>query len=151
VARELEKDIAATFAAGEHAIIDTHFAAKLHGTHYRIGLSRELIFKLARGLFASVAERGQSLHAAVVLIDANPHCLLTRRREDTSRNREIDPADCVRALQRNRMCVGQYASEFARAKQSCSTRVPQIVSLDIVMNEEILDAKRRLISAVWSA
>lgn len=119
VADKLANDMTLDLEIGQITILDTHFAAKVGGTQYRIGLSRALIFKIFRIIMAAHRSAAVGpLQWRVILVDISPELLLARRRSDHSRRRELDAADCVRALERNRVCSTQYLYECARAAKA---------------------------------
>lgn len=110
-------------------LIDTHFAAKLNGDTYRIGLHRDQIFRLAKEASRLAAQNGITVKTQIVHVTSEPTLLLTRRRLDESRKRELVPSDCVQALRRNAQCSGQYLYEFARgynASESQNTSTPKL-------------------------
>jgi adenylate kinase len=118
VADELIEFVSCALNDGRDVVIDTHFAAKLNGSHYRIGLDRKVLFRLAAEILSEAERQSIALDIKVIHIDSDAHQLLKRRRLDVSRNRELTPSDCVRALERNRICAGQYFYEIARAQQA---------------------------------
>lgn len=116
VAQDLTDLVVSSLSNGEIAIIDTHFAAKLRGKLYRIGLKQQLLFNLGRAAFEYADSKGQSLSAKIVLINCGPHELLNRRRLDKSRNRELIPSDCYNGLRENKTLANQYLFELLRAR-----------------------------------
>lgn len=137
VADDLAQFVIESLSSGKPVVIDTHFAAKLNGRRYRIGLKRNLIFELGRQVFDYALQNKKSLKVFVVLIGCNPHSLLRRRRLDKSRNRELFPSDCFNALRDNRVCSGQYLSELLRARTGLSDIDGLSIEYSIVENEDL--------------
>lgn len=118
-------------------LIDTHFAAKLNGDAYRIGLDRAEIFSLASSAVRLASDYGVRLQTLIVHVTAEPAQLLTRRRLDESRKRELVPSDCVQALSRNEQCSGQYLYEFARAVRGYGPDEASPPRLTHIMNSDL--------------
>ena len=147
VADDLAEVAVSSLREGGAVIIDTHFAAKLNGHLYRVGLKRPLIFQVGRRAFEFADATGCDLHVFVILIDCDPHALLRRRRMDTSRQRELVPSDCLNALRDNKMCSFQYHRELIRACVAASPRQQHKVNYVPVDNDD-LEASRQAISAL---
>lgn len=61
------------FQRGENVIIDTHFAAKIYGRNYRIGLKEKYLFNFGMFVFRKI--KTDTL-IQVALITADPHAFL---------------------------------------------------------------------------
>jgi adenylate kinase len=127
-------------------IIDTHFSAKAHNKSYRIGLRKELIYKIGGHAFRQAESRGHTLNVIVALIFCNPYELLERRRLDTGRKRELFPADCVRALSENSRCSVFYLSEVARARSEITSDLLHSVRFLRIENMDLRKARRNLLN-----
>lgn len=103
-------------------IIDTHFAAKIYGSQYRIGLKEEYLYQLGKSILKLCVN--EMLTVNVILISADPHSLLTRRRLDRSRNRELVPSDCYRDLRYNDVYSRRYLTAFRRAEKNIGMNMP---------------------------
>lgn len=148
VRRDLETAVREKAVRGKRGIlIDTHFAAKLNGDAYRIGLERSEIFSLASSAVKLASEYGIRLHTLIVHVTAEPAQLLTRRRLDGSRKRELVPSDCVQALTRNEQCSGQYLYEFARAFRGYGRDEVSPPRLTHIMNSDLDRAVSEMTSA----
>jgi len=147
VAEDLAEVAISSLREGGAVIIDTHFAAKLNGHLYRVGLKRPLIYQVGRRAFEYADAIGSDLHVFVILINCAPHALLRRRRMDTSRQRELIPSDCLNALRDNKMCSFQYHRELIRACVAASPRQQHKVDYIPVDNDD-LDASRQAVSAL---
>jgi adenylate kinase len=143
VSETLSHDLKRHFQDHDSAVIDTHFAAKESNGRYVLGLSRPHLHILYRNVFGGVVERGGEVKTHFILIDCNPTQLLDRRRNDSSRDRELHPADCVRSISRNRTCFGQFLFEGARAKSAtCPSQIN--VSGHVIVNEHLEIARASL-------
>jgi adenylate kinase len=140
VAKDLSDRAITNLFGTRQTVIDTHFAAKLRGRHYRIGLHRNLIFSVARDILIAAAERGTTVKFRVVHIDSDPYSLLERRRRDTSRKRDLIPSDCVSALARNAACAGHYLHEVARAARGNVVDIERAVQSHRIENKELKTA-----------
>ena len=129
----------------KHIIIDTHFAAKIHGTKYRIGLKDNLIFSIGKVLFAQDYTYDGKLRINVILVTTDPYFLLQRRRLDKSRDRELIPSDCYNALRENEKCSVDYYSELSRAEKECFSKKINRVQYYVVENINFDDALRDLV------
>lgn len=114
VMNDLSNFVLISFQRGEDVIIDTHFAAKIYGKNYRIGLKEKYLFDF--GMFVFSIIKTDTL-IQVVLITADPHALLNRRRLDKSRDRELVPSDCYNDLRSNDVYSTRYSREISRAFQ----------------------------------
>lgn len=126
------------------AVVDTHFAAKVHGSNYRIGLDRVLVFEFAKAAFKAAIDEGMRLSARVALIECDPYELFRRRRLDTTRDREPLPSDCYNDLRANRVCARQYLAELARARNSLSLCGEERVRYTAILNADFDKAARGL-------
>lgn len=115
-------------------VIDTHFAAKLNGTEYRIGLSRGCLYRIATEVLLAAAMLQVRVLTSIVLVYSSPYDLLARRRMDPSRKRELAPADCIKALSRNNTCSTQYLFEFARAYKASDLSGREFVIMKRIEN-----------------
>lgn len=116
VASELRDEVLRTLTQdGQNVAIDTHFAAKIYGRSYRIGLSEVHLRDFGRAIFQWAAERGSPFRADVILVTTDPVALLQRRRLDRSRSRELLPSDCVLGLRRNDQYAFKYYQELAHS------------------------------------
>ena len=120
VTSALVENISDAFKKGSLTIIDTHFSAKAYGKSYRIGLRKDLIYKLGVHAFQQAEHHCCILNVIVALIFCDPYTLLERRRLDSVRRRELFPADCVTALRENNRCSVFYLHEMARARSDSS-------------------------------
>lgn len=141
VADDISTFVRSHIGLSSGVVIDTHFAAKLNGGKYRIGLDRKLIFEIALAALSAAASKNIILKLKLVHIDSNPHDLLKRRRVDNSRRRELVPSDCVRALTRNRECAGQYLFEFARARNSGAQPSGSVLDSVRIRNDDLITSK----------
>lgn len=114
VMNDLSNFVLVSFQRGEDVIIDTHFAAKIYGKNYKIGLKEKYLFDF--GMFVFSIIKTDTL-IQVVLITADPHALLNRRRLDKSRDRELVPSDCYNDLRSNDVYSTRYSREISRAFQ----------------------------------
>ncbi|MBU4455392.1 hypothetical protein KJ586_02695 [Patescibacteria group bacterium] len=114
VMNDLSNFVLISFQRGEDVIIDTHFAAKIYGKNYRIGLKEKYLFDF--GMFVFNIIKTDTL-IQVVLITADPHALLNRRRLDKSRDRELVLSDCYNDLRSNDVYSTRYSREISRAFQ----------------------------------
>lgn len=114
VMNDLSNFVLVSFQRGEDVIIDTHFAAKIYGKNYKIGLKEKYLFDF--GMFVFSIIKIDTL-IQVVLITADPHALLNRRRLDKSRDRELVPSDCYNDLRSNDVYSTRYSREISRAFQ----------------------------------
>ncbi len=130
------------------AVIDTHFAAKILGHDYRLGLKQSLLFDLARQFAQHAESADSSLELKVVLFDCDPHSLLERRRLDSSRKRELIPSDCYNALRENAVCSRRYVSEFRRALHDSAFTSIHRVSYIKIKNEAIGQAAEEFLQ-IW--
>lgn len=122
---------------GQNVAIDTHFAAKILGRSYRIGLREVHLRELGKTVFQWVAEHGSPFRADVILVTTDPAALLQRRRLDRSRSRELLPSDCVTGLRRNDQYAFKYYQEVAR---SVPDGAPIQVKYQVVRNDAFGDA-----------
>lgn len=125
-------------------IIDTHFAAKVHGKRYRIGLRRDLIYTIVGSVMADCDRKAIRLQTKVVLIFCDPYALLRRRRLDTSRKRELVPAECVIALRENNRCSLFYLHESSRARADLTGSALHEVSYLRLENDDLKKAVNQL-------
>ena len=102
----------------EDVIIDTHFAAKTHSKSYRMGLKEECLYQFGRSIINLIADNEAVIN--VILITTNPYLLLTRRRLDKYRNRELVPSDCYNDLRSNNAYFHKYSFAFRRAGKEAS-------------------------------
>ena len=121
-------------------IVDTHFAAKLLGNHYKVGLAHNMIRKFVVESIRASSSFNVEIRSLVVLIDAKPQDLLSRRRLDTSRKRELVPSDCVRSLTRNRQCSGQYFFEVASAFKDSAKSAKDLTGFHRLYNTDLASA-----------
>jgi len=143
-----ENDVALDMAAiasesillDRNLIIDTHFAAKIFGTSYRIGLREEYLRQVGQAIFKSDAISTLSIN--VILISANPYLLLTRRRLDKSRNRELVPSDCYNDLRSNDIYSHRYLSALKMAAKISSKTCK--IEYNIINNEMFDSAQKQL-------
>ncbi|GEM_PF-2137305 len=146
VLSDLSRSVLTSLDADKTIVIDTHFAAKIHGRQYRIGLKRNLIFLLGKDIFLCSEKNEKMMIVRVVLINTDPHSLLLRRRMDNTRDREIVPSDCLNDLLENRKCAGQYLSELIRAQRQICGSSASRVKYDVVENNDFYTAKNNLLS-----
>lgn len=99
-------------------IIDTHFAAKIHSKRYRIGLEEKYLVQFAEAIFKLSSDIDTKIKINVILVSADPYLLLTRRRLDKSRNRELIPSDCYNDLRCNDIYSHRYSSALRRAHEN---------------------------------
>lgn len=121
-------------------ILDTHFAAKLRGRNYRIGLEKKHLFRLGKEVLNYFSESNKPLLIYVLLINCNPHDLLERRRLDTKRNRELVPSDCYNGLRENKFLAKDYLTEMLRAKNQFSD-LDCDVQYKVIDNDDLKTAK----------
>lgn len=133
---------------GQNVAIDTHFAAKIHGRSYRIGLRELHLRDLGRAVFEWAVERGRPFRLDVVLVTTDPVALLQRRRLDRSRLRELLPSDCVTGLRRNEQYAFKYYQELAR---SVPAGAPIQVKYKVLRNDTFGDAVRQFQALLDSA
>jgi adenylate kinase len=143
VAGDLVHKAVESLSAAEDLVIDTHFAAKVNGSHYRIGLRHDLIFQIVQRACEFAANR-ITLRVLVVHIHSDPFALLARRRLDKERKRELVPSDCVTALSRNSVCAGQYHHEALRAVRAAKLDPRSVCAFHRVDNDDLLTALARM-------
>ncbi|MBU4332249.1 AAA family ATPase [Patescibacteria group bacterium] len=114
VINDLSNFVLKSFRHDENIIIDTHFAAKIYGRNYRIGLKEKLLFDFGTLVFKEIKT---NILIQVALITVDPHALLARRRLDESRDRELIPLDCYNDLRSNDVYSTRYSGEISRAFQ----------------------------------
>ena len=114
VMNDLSNFVLESFQRGEDVIIDTHFAAKIYGRNYRIGLKEKFLFDFGMFVFREIKA---DILIQIVLITADPYTLLERRRLDESRDRELIPSDCYNDLRSNDVYSIRYSGEIYRAFQ----------------------------------
>lgn len=103
---------------GIPTILDTHFAAKLNGKNYRIGLGQSFLFSLLSRIAEFASAKNQFITIYIVLISCDVHDLLERRRLDKSRSRDLVPSDCYAGLRQNRTFANEYYSQAVRARNA---------------------------------
>jgi adenylate kinase len=101
--------------SSEGLIVDTHFAAKLRGSKYRIGLRSGLLSRIASEVVRFANDKNLHLSFRIILIRCDPHSLLGRRRLDVTRQRELIPSDCYNDLRSNWSKSFDYNSAISRA------------------------------------
>lgn len=148
VAKDLVASVVGLLPDHPGAIIDTHFAAKIHDRSYRIGLSKPLIFRLGRELFRAADACGRRAWISVALVAVDSRSLLNRRRGDTTRDREFSPSDCVLSLRANSGCAAEYASEFWRAELAAYDEIGQRVTSAVIENCN-LDSAQDALEQIW--
>jgi len=94
-------------------IIDTHFGAKIYNREYRIGLKEEYLYQFGCSVLGSSVD---NITIKVVLVTTDPFLLLTRRRMDQTRDRELVPSDCYNDLRNNDIYSLRYFSALRRAE-----------------------------------
>lgn len=99
--------------ANTDLIIDTHFAAKIHNRQYRIGLREEYLYQFGKSVFKLSVDKEIMIN--IILISTDPYLLLSMRRLDKSRNRELVPSDCYNDLRCNDVYSYRYSSALRRA------------------------------------
>lgn len=104
VASDMAKITIESIGSGQDIIIDTHFAAKIFGKSYRIGLREEYLRQFGQAILSQ-----ESIAIRVVLVSTDPYLLLNRRRLDSSRNRELVPSDCYNDLRSNDIYSRRYS------------------------------------------
>lgn len=144
VANELSAAIVEQMCSSRLAVIDTHFAARLRNADYRIGLQRNLLFALGRDVFSYADQAGEKITIVVILISCDPHSLLRRRRQDSTRNRDLVPSDCVNALRGNKAYSLQYHAEFLRARSKTVWAREHGVYYHVLENQDLHQAINEL-------
>lgn len=124
-------------------IIDTHFSAKIFGTSYRIGLREEYLYKFGQAIFSL---NKSALSVEIILITANPYLLLTRRRLDKSRNRELVPSDCYNDLRSNDIYSRRYLSALKTAAKKSNQKFR--IEYHIIGNEIFNFAQEQLMEII---
>lgn len=137
------------FKVGQDLIIDTHFSAKIHNKQYRIGLEEKWLVRFGETIFKLSSDTNKKVKINVILISASPYLLLTRRRLDKSRNRELVPSDCYNDLRYNNVYSHRYLSTLRRACKNLSIN-EQIYKMkyDIVKNEVFDLSQKQLIKII---
>ena len=130
----------------EDMIIDTHFAAKTHSKSYRIGLKEECLYQFGRSVINLIA--GSEAIINVVLITTNPYLLLTRRRLDKYRNRELVPSDCYNDLRSNNAYFHRYSSAFRRAGKEASKDGKSFSIEQYVIDNDVLELARQQLNHI---
>jgi adenylate kinase len=146
VANSLLQSVACAVGKTNLVIVDTHFSAKAFNKSYRIGLRRDLIYKIGTHAFDRAETLEHTLNVVVALIFCDPYALLDRRRLDSGRKRELFPADCVSALRENNRCSVFYLHEMARARSDVSTSRLHSVQFLRIENMDLRKARRDLLS-----
>lgn len=124
-------------------IIDTHFAAKIFARRYRIGLKEKYLYQIGQSIF-SLDLRNVS-EISIILIATDPLLLLTRRRLDKSRNRELIPSDCFNDLRSNDIYSSRYMAEIRRAAWDRFSNHPKAkIQYQIVKNDVLELAQNKL-------
>ena len=131
---------------GEDVIIDTHFAAKTHSKSYRIGLKEECLYQFGRSVINLIA--GSEAIINVVLITTNPYLLLTRRRLDKYRNRELVPSDCYNDLRSNNAYFHKYSFAFRRAGKEASKDGKSFSIEQYVIDNDVLELARQQLNHI---
>lgn len=129
-------------------VVDTHFAAKLAGRSYRIGLRPELLLSFWRVLFDVAHQAEARIEATIALVYCHPSELLKRRRLDTSRNREIVPSDCIAALSENQISSKDYLQQAFRAERESSNDSQHTIRYLLVENINLEAAVRLFTDAL---
>lgn len=93
-------------------IIDTHFAAKIYNKQYRIGLKEEYLYQFGESILKLNADKKVIVN--IILISVDPYLLLTRRRLDKHRNRELVPSDCYNDIRSNNVYSYRYSSAIRK-------------------------------------
>ncbi len=146
VAEDIAASILQVFNQNQSAIIDTHFAAKVNGKNYRIGLKRSLLFEIAKRCFEYGDNTCRSIYIYVILVDCDPYSLMDRRRLDKRRDRELIPSDCVNTLRQNRGFSSQYLTEMIRAHNKKQWEMNHKVRYFVVENKDLSTAQNQVIN-----
>lgn len=121
-------------------IIDTHFAAKIFGTSYRIGLKEKYLCQFGQTIFKlDLIDR---LSINVILITTDPYLLLARRRLDRFRNRELVPSDCYNDLRSNDIYSHRYLSTLRIANKKINRQCK--INYHLIKNEAFDSARKHL-------
>jgi len=113
-------------------IIDTHFGAKIYNREYRIGLKEEYLYQFGYSVLDSLVD---NIIIKVVLVTTDPFLLLTRRRMDQTRDRELVPSDCYNDLRNNDIYSLRYFSALRRAESNLGlSRGSYIIEYHVVEN-----------------
>ena len=106
VAMNMEKIACESIKADNSLIFDTHFAAKIFNKNYRIGIKEEFLHSFWQSVISQKVKK--KIKIFVILITSDPYLLLTRRRLDLSRKRELIPSDCYNDLRCNDVYSRRY-------------------------------------------
>ncbi len=153
----LESDVTANminvvsdaFQVGQDLIIDTHFSAKIYNKQYRIGLEEKWLLQFGEAIFKLNSGIDKGIKINVILISTSPYLLLTRRRLDKSRNRELVPSDCYNDLRCNNIYSHRYLSALRRACKNLNINEQTYkMKYDIVQNEVFDLSQKQLIKII---
>lgn len=144
VATDLKELILQSLCARGEAIVDTHFAAKILGRTYRIGMREDLLFDIGTGALQLAEANGVTLSLKVALVTCDPYELMKRRRLDKGRNREVVPADCFNALRQNLNQSTHYLSEIRRAGLRNAVNSAHTFKRVIIENADIQAAAEQI-------
>lgn len=147
----LEKDVMVSMInvvsdalrSGQDLIIDTHFAAKICNKRYRIGLEEKYLIRFGEMILKSSSDINRRIKISIILISTNPYLLLTRRRLDKSRNRELIPSDCYKDLRCNDIYSHRYLSSLRRSHKNLRINDKMYEIKHHVIQNEVFDLSQK--------
>lgn len=149
VTTEMINIVSDAFQAGQDLIIDTHFAAKIYNKQYRIGLEEKYLIQFGKKIFKLCSDINRRIKVDVILISTNPYLLLTRRRLDKSRNRELIPSDCYNDLRCNDVYSYRYLSALRRTRKILEANDRMLeMKHHIIQNEVFELSQKQLIEII---
>lgn len=146
VAEAMSKIASISVKNNSDLIIDTHFAAKILNRNYRIGIKEEFLQNFWLSVIDMITEK---MNIFIVLITTDPYSLLSRRRLDTSRKRELIASDCYNTLRSNDLYSYRYLSVL-RKVMNTEARYESMVNSKfyIIENNEFTIAQKQLINII---
>lgn len=137
------------FQMKQDLIIDTHFAAKIYGKEYRIGLEERYVTQFGEAILKLGLGINGITKINVILVSANPVLLLSRRRLDKSRNRELVPSDCYNDLRCNDVYSHRYSSALRRAYKNLGIEGKMDeIGYHLIQNEKFELSQKQLIKII---